>query len=169
MSQIPIGWLTNRGACGCPFVQQVGWWGRWYYLFLPKGHTSSDQTWQGKIPELNGGLHRRIIDQWSIFHCHGWFLEDTADDRSRIRLKKILAWEHPGRKILLRKMLTSAGGKVVELDMSKKSIVCQSLKRIDPHVLSTVRYVFKYPQFMKHSCGKWPFIVDLSIENCDFP
>ena len=91
MSQIPIGWLTNRGACGCPFVQRVGWWGRWYtshrplYLFLPKGHTSGDQTWQWKIPELNVGLIEKslINDQFSIAAVDYW----RIDDRNGIRLK----------------------------------------------------------------------------------
>ena len=32
--------------------------------------------WHGKswkIPELNGGFHKKITDEWSIFHCYLWF------------------------------------------------------------------------------------------------
>ena len=40
---------------------------------IPSGH----QTWQWKLPELNGGFRRKITDTWSIFRCHVWLPKGT--------------------------------------------------------------------------------------------
>ena len=36
-----------------------------------------NQTWQCKIP-MDGGFDRKIIDQWSISHCHVWLPEGNV-------------------------------------------------------------------------------------------
>ena len=41
----------------------------WVYSFNVVHLPSGNQTWQWKIPELNGSFNGKIADKWSIFHC----------------------------------------------------------------------------------------------------
>ena len=39
---------------------------------------SGNQTWQWKIPPMNGGFIRKITDNCCIFHCHVWLPEGKS-------------------------------------------------------------------------------------------